>query len=141
MRQLVFLILLLMLSGCGGIDKPKKPENLISQDKMVKILHDLNVLNAAKGVNKKVLELNGISPMDYIYSKYEIDSLQFAESNTFYAYDLKVYKSIIDKVKEQLETEKTVYESEDKKEDKVINKPVRNLERTKDSIKLKKVIK
>lgn len=141
MRQFVFIIVLLSLSGCGGIDKPKKPENLISQDKMVKILHDLNVLNAAKGVNKKVLELNGISPMDYIYSKYEIDSLQFAESNTFYAYDLKIYKSIIERVKAQLEAEKALYENEDKKEDKDINKPVRNLERSKDSIKLKKVIK
>ena len=35
---------------------------------------------------------NNVSPVTYIYEKHQIDSLQFAESNEYYAYDIKDYE-------------------------------------------------
>ena len=46
-------IVLLMFSfclACHKVEKPKKPENLIAKDKMVNILFDVYVFNAAKGM-------------------------------------------------------------------------------------------
>lgn len=96
--------------GCNKINRPKKPKDLIAKEKMSDIMYDLYILNAAKGVNKKVLELNGIMPSEYIYKKYDIDSLQFAESNTYYAYDTKTYSALVEKIKSDLEKDKELYE-------------------------------
>ena len=73
-------------------------------------MYDLYILNASKGVNRKLLELNGIMPAEYVYQKNGIDSLQFAESNTYYAYDTKVYNAIIEKMRADLEKDKDLFE-------------------------------
>lgn len=86
---------------------------------MSEIMYDLYILNAAKGVNRKLLELNGIMPLEYIYEKHGIDSLQFAESNTYYAYDSKVYTSIIEKMSAKLQKDKELYETLTDEEQKI----------------------
>lgn len=105
--------------GCNGGNRPEKPKDLIAKDKMSDIMYDLYILNAAKGVNRKLLELNGIMPSEYVYEKYGIDSLQFAKSNAYYAYDTEVYTGIIDKMKATLEKDKELYEKLTKEEQKV----------------------
>lgn len=110
MKHVCYIVVLTLLVGCSGMEKPKKPDNLIGKDKMSEILYDLYILNAAKGVNRKILEANGIMPLDYLYEKYNIDSLQFAESNTYHAYDTKGYLAIIERVKNKLEINKDFYE-------------------------------
>ena len=91
---------------------------------LLKSLYDLNVLNAAKGINKNVLETNGIQPETFLFNKHNIDSLQFAQSNNYYAYDTKTYESIVTKVKERMESDKVKYEAlaekEKKKQDSII---------------------
>lgn len=81
-------------------------------------MYDVFLVNAAKGINKKVLENNGIAPQEYIYKKYDIDSLQFAKSNNYYVYDFKTYEDIIEKVKQRIESEKGKYEAINLKEEK-----------------------
>jgi DNA replication initiation complex subunit (GINS family) len=71
----------------------------------------MSILTASKGVNKKLLEENGILPEDFIYEKHGIDSAQFALSNEFYAYNLEDYKEIFDDVKNRLAEEKKVLDS------------------------------
>lgn len=110
MKHLFYILILISFFGCNSFNRPKKPKDLISTDKMSAIMYDLYILNAAKGVNKKVLELNGIMPLDYVYKKHGIDSLQFAQSNTYYAYDTKVYAALVEKVKADLEKDKVLYE-------------------------------
>ncbi|NNE31599.1 MAG: DUF4296 domain-containing protein [Winogradskyella sp.] len=105
-----------LFSACDSIDKPAKPENLIAKEKMSDILYDLYIINAAKGVNRKILETNGFIPETYILTKYNIDSLQFVNSNAYYAYDPKDYESIIERVKSRIENKKTTLESLQKKE-------------------------
>lgn len=119
MKHFFYVIIAIVLVGCSGMDRPKKPDNLIAKEKMTEIMYDLYVLNAAKGVNRKLLELNGIMPLDYVYTKYKIDSLQFAQSNTYYAYDTEAYAAIIEKVRANLEKNKDIYETLNTEEQKL----------------------
>ncbi len=137
MKQLFYSLILVMVLGCSGIDKPKKPKNLISKDKMSEIMYDLYILNAAKGVNRKILEANGIMPLEYLYKKYSIDSLQFAESNTYYAYDSKAYSAIIEKVKKDLEKHKDLYETMNLAEQKTKDSINLANRKAKDTLKVK----
>lgn len=112
MKNLIAIFIVLIFLGCNSaIEKPNKPDNLISEAKMVDIMYDVYLLNAAKGVNKKILEKNGIMPEKYVFEKYGIDSVQFVNSNNYYAYDTKTYESILERIKIKLSTEKKKYEA------------------------------
>jgi len=107
-----YLLIIVMISlSCDGSKKPVKPDNLISKDKMMNILYDAYVLNASKASNRKTLEANGIFPETYLYEKYDIDSVQFANSNTYYAYDAEGYKAMISSIKNRLNKDKQVYDN------------------------------
>ena len=95
-------------------------------------MYDLYILNAAKGVNRKLLELNGIMPSDYIYRKYGIDSLQFAESNTYYAYDPEVYTRIIAKMNTDLEKDKVLYEKLTKEDE--VSDSIKKADKNKEAV-------
>ena len=42
--------------GCGHSDRPSKPDNLILNEKMSDIIYDEFLLNADKGINKRIVE-------------------------------------------------------------------------------------
>ncbi len=146
MRHLgIIFLLALLVTACSTTEKPKKPDNLIPKDKMEKILYDLYVITAAKGVNKRLLETNGFEPETYILNKYEIDSTQFANSNAFYAHDTESYRRIVENVKARLEKEKEALEELEKVEGVAAKRKRDSIskikQKTRDSIKnkLKKV--
>jgi len=118
--MLKHIIVILVLGGfilaCNGSKNIEKPEDLISKEKMGHILYDLYVINAAKGVNRKLLEKHRFIPETYVLTKYDIDSIQFAKSNSYYASDIEVYKDIVEKVKSRLEKEKEKFEDIRRKE-------------------------
>lgn len=121
MKYFFYILIFGLIVGCKGIDRPKKPKDLIAKDRMSDIMYDLYILNAAKGINKKVLEINGIMPIDYVYKKHGVDSLQFAESNTYYAYDIEVYAKLVEKVKAEFQKEKELFEKLTEEEQKSRN--------------------
>jgi len=98
------------LISCQNIEEVKKPDNLISEDKMVDVLTELSILNSAKNKNKRILEATGLQPDTYLYSKYKIDSLQLAESTTYYAKKYDQFEGIYQKVKQNLEVMKSKME-------------------------------
>lgn len=108
-KTLILIVLTFFVLSCktNSIDKPERPENLISKNKMVDILYDITIINSAKGINRKILESNGIFPEEYVFTKHNIDSLQFALSNAYYAYNLKIYEDIYNKVRIKLNKDKT----------------------------------
>lgn len=121
-KHLSFLILSLLLSSCYKVKKPNKPENLISEDNMVNILVDMAIISSAKGVNKSNIEKNGIIPDEYIYKKNNIDSTTFAESNAYYAFDIKKYDAIYLRVKDSLTILREKYKAIDEEEKKIKEK-------------------
>lgn len=118
----VILIFGILVLACDNSERPKKPDNLISKNQMSELLYDLYVINAAKGVNRKALETNGVNPENYILKKHNIDSTQFAESNTYYTFETETYKAIVEKVKARLEKEKKTFEAIKDKENDSIKK-------------------
>ena len=104
------MVLGIFILACDSSNKPKKPDDLISKEKMTDLLYDLYLLNAAKGVNRLALEENDFDPEIYILKKYNVDSTRFAESNSYYAFDTELYNAIVDKVKARLESEKQHFE-------------------------------
>ena len=110
MRLLKVFIIACFLSSCQNIEEVKKPDNLIPEDKMVDVLTELSLLNSAKNKNKRTLEETGLQPDTYLYSKYKIDSLQLAESTTYYAKKYDKFNGIYQKVQQNLEAMKAKFE-------------------------------
>ena len=109
MNKLKVIIILFFVLGCNNsLTQKPIPIDLISQEKMVDIIYDMTLINVAKGVNKSILENNGIIPEQYLFNKHSIDSILFARSNEYYSYDLKTYQIIYDKVKIKLEKNKNI---------------------------------
>lgn len=136
-RISLLIVILGLCFACNKIEKPKKPDNLIAKHKMVDILFDVFVFNAAKGTAKKTLEANNVTPDVYIYEKYQIDSLQFAKSNEFYAYDIKVYEEMIKEVETKVEAKKETYQKELDLEEERKQKRLDSIKDLGESMKLK----
>lgn len=116
-RVVTYFVIVLVATACYKYDKPKKPKNLIPKDKMVDIIMDIRLLSSANGKNKTTLTKNNLQAETYIYNKYNIDSLQFAQSNSYYAYYVDEYKAIYDKVSDSLESLKNKFDDVLLKED------------------------
>ena len=98
------LLILIIFCSCGFVnDENLVPDNLIAEEKMVDILYDMSLISVSKGINKRILENNGMKPTKYILEKYKIDSLQFVESNRYYSSDLEKYLNIYEIVLNKLE--------------------------------------
>ena len=105
MRKIFLLIIISTLFSCGE-EVIEKPVNLISKDKMTNILYDLAIINAAKSSGPQVMENMNFEPMEYIYNKYQIDSLQFVTSDLYYASLPLEYEDIYKKLENRITKEK-----------------------------------
>jgi|SRR6056297_960317 len=114
MRIFSIAILVLFIVCSCGEKLIQEPDNLIPEDKMVQILKDMAIVNAAKSTNMGILKDNDVEPTSYVFEKYEIDSLQFVESDRYYASLPLKYEAIFTEVEAQLEEKKT-YLDEQKK--------------------------
>jgi galactokinase/mevalonate kinase-like predicted kinase len=142
MKYLVQILVILIIVSCGGEGKKriKKPDNLITKDKMVDVIYDMSLVSAAKGVNRKLMEQQGVHPDQYVYEKHGIDSLQFAESNEYYAFDLDAYDEIYKKVKAKLEKDKMYYTELVQKEDSQRDSINKERRKMRDSLKEQRVL-
>ena len=122
MKKYVLPVLFLCLTACNDA-LLEKPDNLIPEDKMVEVLKDLAIVNAAKSTNISVLRDHGIQPMTYIYQRHDIDSVQFVESDRYYASLPVTYERIYKKVESKLEKEEQAIE-----EAKKVNDSLRRVE-------------
>ncbi len=102
MLRICTVISLLLLMGCQHVERPEKPDDLIARDMMVDILTDVYLSNAAKSVNNKVIRQKGIKLDSFIYTKYDIDSVQFVRSHNWYNADLDTYKEIFVEIEQRL---------------------------------------
>ena len=114
MQRIYIITLLLFLFSCGEkvIDTP---EDLIPKEKMIDMLYDLSIINAAKGTNPKVLEENSVEPTEFLFKKHGVDSLQFVKSDLYYASIPSQYKAIYEAVSNRLENDKEKIEEERKR--------------------------
>ena len=104
--MLVTVIILIILVGCKK-ELVKEPKRLIEREKMVNIMYDLSLLEAMKVENPALMDSFKYNSNQYIYKKYKIDSVQFAQSNIYYAADYKEYEKMYNQIKARLDKEKT----------------------------------
>lgn len=116
-RVSIFLGIVCVATSCYQYNKPDKPKDLIPKDQMVNILIDIKLLTSSNGKNKIILEDNNLFSEAYIYRKYNIDSLRFANSNNYYSYYTEEYNEIYSKIKDSLEKLQIVLKELDKKEE------------------------
>jgi hypothetical protein len=131
-----YLIILTSLAVVSCTEKLiEKPNNLIPRDKMVVILKDMAILNAARTTNTLVLRENGIEPTQHLFEKYDIDSTIFVESDRYYASLPLEYVSIYEEIEASLTKQKEVMDEAKKINDslKVIER--QQLRKKNDSIK------
>ena len=107
MRIILTLIILVIVQSCKDFNN-KKPENLISEDKMVEILFDLEIINAARGDNKKIIEEKISNINNYLQNKYKIGIDQFENSISYYSSDVLKYSMIIQEVEQKLDSTKNL---------------------------------
>lgn len=136
MKYAIFFLFIVILASCQSIERTPKPDNLIEEDKMVDILVELSLFDAAKRLNSNRVNVRSIEIQDLIYEKFNVDSTQLANSNAFYAENLKTYEPIFDSVQKRLERLKveldTLKAIDDRKKD-----SINELKKDKDSLKLK----
>lgn len=140
-KILLFLFVLSMLLSCKK-ELVKTPNHLIEKDKMVNIMYDLSLLEAIKIQNTSSLDTFNINSNDYIFKKYKIDSLQFAQNNIYYAADYKEYKKMFEKIKSRLNKNKSIVENlikEKKKKDILLKKQKQKLKIKREADSIKKV--
>ena len=116
-KILPFLAVLIVLVSCKK-EIVKTPSRIIERDKMVDIMYDLSILAAIKSQNSTYFTTYKINQNDYIFKKYKIDSVQFAQNNIYYAADYKEYKIMFGEVKSRLANKKSYIDLIIKKQDK-----------------------
>jgi hypothetical protein len=80
-----------------------RPENLISEDQMIEILYDMAIMEGIRLNNPAVFVDYKIDPAQHLFEKYKIDSLQFAESNFYYASDVNKYLEMYQKIQAKID--------------------------------------
>ncbi|MFD2586473.1 DUF4296 domain-containing protein [Croceitalea marina] len=129
--KLLFFCISFVLLSCGEkVIEP--PENLISKEKMASILYDMAILNSTKGTSPSLLSKNNIEVMPFIFRKYDIDSIQFTQSDVYYASVPLEYQAIYENVEARLENEVKLLEEQKKRKNDSIKKAN---EQRRDSIK------
>lgn len=114
---LSFVMLLILFVSCKE-EVVAKPDRLIDEDEMIDIMYDLAILEGIKYSNPASLDSNQINSATYIYKKYQIDSLQLAQSNVYYASDYVAYKNMYDELTKRFESKKVILDSIIKKDNK-----------------------
>lgn len=136
-----FLIILSVFVSCKK-ELAKEPKHLIEKEKMVDIMYDLTILGAMRNQNAVLLDSFKNNSNEYIYKKYKIDSVQFAQSNIYYAADFKGYKIMYEQVKSRLDKNKSLTEAVIKVEKKkalLLEKKNKKLKLKKEADSIKKV--
>lgn len=107
MKKFLSLILgIVMVTSCVEMII-EKPDDLIPREKMTQLLYDLAILNAAKSTNSAILEEHFDSPTHFLFEQYGVDSLQFVQSDLYYASQPLVYEAIYKDVLARLDKEKS----------------------------------
>ncbi len=134
MKNIFYLIFTLILISCHSNTVYKKPAHLISEDKMVDLLTDMQLAVAAKGIKNKHQQQR-IDYMHLVYQKYGVDSLQFQENNLYYISRIDDYEKILNKVHAKLRNLKNGFEKENKIKDSILKTKKKHLKDGKKIIK------
>lgn len=102
MKYITAIVFCFCLLACQDVKRPEMPANLIPEDKMVEIMTEVYLINAARSIDNRIIIEKKLALEKFVYLKYGIDSTQFAESNAYYTSDLGMYNKLFLKVEERM---------------------------------------
>lgn len=118
LKKIILFLGVLSLMACQEVTHTAKPKNLIPKEKMVDILVDMAKVDAAISLNAREYEKRGAKGKEFIFKKYNIDSLQLVSSNRYYAEHFKINQQIYENVQEILQKQSdSLYALEKKKKE------------------------
>ena len=102
MKQLgITVLLFLIVVGCAEkVVEP--PADVIPREKMITILYDLALLNATNSSFRNVMQKQNKQMMELLYERHNIDSLQLAQSDLYYASKPLEYEYIYEQIESRL---------------------------------------
>lgn len=109
--RVFYFICIICLSSCQDIPSVEKPGNFIDENTMESILYESVLISSARGYNTGQLKAVGIQPETYIYEKFKIDSLTYAQNLAYYTADVDLYRGINAKVLARVQAELKVNDS------------------------------
>jgi len=116
----IFVCCFIFLISCTSNTILEKPEDLIPRDKMVKLLTDVALANAAENI-RNVDEKRDVNYFTVIYDKYQIDSTQFKSSSFYYASKIDDYNAMLKEVEIRLTKKVDSLREERQKADSITN--------------------
>ncbi|WP_170065265.1 DUF4296 domain-containing protein [Salegentibacter salegens] len=121
MLKKLFLLFFISVAfaACQDVEKSERPDNLIPEEKMIDVIAEISLMQSARNFNKRIFENTGIRGQDYIFEKYDIDSVQFKRSNDYYADNYEIYQRIYDSVKNRFEKLKVELDTLQKQEQRI----------------------
>ncbi|MFV5687711.1 DUF4296 domain-containing protein [Flavobacterium sp. ZT3R25] len=106
MKKIISLLAIISILISCKEEVVKKPNRLMEKEVMVDIMYDLSLLEAIRLENPMSLDTFKINPKKYIYKKYKIDSLQFAQNIAYYASDYEEYANIVAQLEDRFTKKK-----------------------------------
>ena len=102
MKQLgITVLLFLIVVGCAEkVVEP--PADVIPREKMITILYELALLNATNSSFRNVMQKQNKQMMELLYERHNIDSLQLAQSDLYYASKPLEYEYIYEQIESRL---------------------------------------
>ena len=102
MKYIIAITLTLTLWCCQDVKLPEIPVNLIPEDQMAEVLTEVYLINAARSFDNRTIINQKIKLDSFFFKKFNIDSLQFVESNAYYTSNLNAYNNLFTKVEERM---------------------------------------
>ena len=108
MKKIIYiLVLLLAVAACKKNIVPK-PDKFLDEKQMENLLYDLAVLESMKVSQAQKLDSLQFNSQQFIYKKYQIDSISLAQNMVYYASFPKEYDTIVKKVEKRIQLQRDI---------------------------------
>jgi len=106
MKQVVIaIVLLFLLAACGNKSKTIMPSRLLTEQEMIAIMYDVQILEADMNYRKSNGKMIGDMPKEYyqqLFEHYGITDSIFDENMRYYTRDPATMERIMDSVTQRL---------------------------------------
>ena len=106
MKKIIYIFALLLIVVACKKNIVPKPDKFLDEKQMENMLYDLAVLESMKVSQAQMLDSLQFNSKQFIYKKYQLDSLSLAQNMVYYASLPKDYDRIVRKVEEKLKKQR-----------------------------------
>jgi hypothetical protein len=105
-RPLIYLLFFSVMFSCAKkqVKVANKPDWVIDEKKMVDIITDLSIVNAATYINTNSPPRDRAKDVNFVMKKYQVTDSLFRKSHDYYAEHPevaeKLYEQVVDKISE-----------------------------------------